>query len=109
MLCISTISSKVRRMSSIIACSSPGPAASATRPGSLPSAASPRACASRLAGSIVSTTVRRPRSAARSASAADVVVLPTPPEPQHTTTRVAGSSSSASTSSGGEPVTDPPR
>ncbi len=41
-------------------------------------------CASRRAGSMVSTTTLRPRSAARSASAADVVVLPTPPEPQQT-------------------------
>ena len=40
--------------------------------------------ASRRAGSMVSTTTLRPRSAARSASAAEVVVLPTPPEPQHT-------------------------
>ena len=41
-------------------------------------------CASRRAGSMVSTTTLRPRSAARSARAADVVVLPTPPEPQQT-------------------------
>ncbi len=45
--------------------------------------------ASRRAGSMVSTTTLRPRSAARRASAADVVVLPTPPEPQHTMMLVA--------------------
>ena len=59
--------------------------------------------ASRRAGSMVSTTTLRPRSAARSASAADVVVLPTPPDPQHTMMSVAGSSSRASTSRTGEP------
>ena len=52
----------------------------------------PSACASRLAGSIVSTTTVRPYSAARSAIAAAVVVLPTPPAPQHTTTRLVVSS-----------------
>ena len=57
--------------------------------------------ASRRAGSIVSTTTLRPRSAARSASAADAVVLPTPPEPQQTMIPVRGSSSMASTSSVG--------
>ncbi len=55
--------------------------------------------ASLRAGSMVSTTTFRPRSAARSPSAAAVVVLPTPPEPQHTMIRVCGSSSSGSTSS----------
>ena len=48
----------------------------------------PSAWASRLAGSMVSTTTVRPYSAARSAIAAAVVVLPTPPAPQHTTTRL---------------------
>ncbi len=48
----------------------------------------PRACASRLAGSMVNTTTVRPYSAARTAMAAAVVVLPTPPAPQHTTTRL---------------------
>ncbi len=52
--------------------------------GVLSRSVSPIDCASRRAGSIVSTTALRPCSAARSASAADVVVLPTPPEPQHT-------------------------
>ena len=47
-------------------------------------------CASRRAGSMVSTTTLRPRSAARSASAAEVVVLPTPPEPQQTMIPVRG-------------------
>ena len=46
-------------------------------------------CASRRAGSMVSTTTLRPCSAARSARAADVVVLPTPPEPQQTMMSVA--------------------
>src|SRR6185437_6389994 len=84
-----TISSKVRRMSSIIACSSPGTsAASGTRCGVLTRPLTPSACASRLAGSIVKTQTLRPYSAARSAIAAAVVVLPTPPAPQHTTTRL---------------------
>src|SRR6478735_2576725 len=48
----------------------------------------PSAWASRLAGSMVSTTTVRPYSAARKAIAAAVVVLPTPPAPQHTTTRL---------------------
>src|SRR6185295_9260333 len=62
--------------------------------------------ASRRAGSMVSTTVRRPCcSAARSPSAAAVVVLPTPPEPQHTMILVAGFASNASTSRRGAAVT----
>ena len=87
-------------MSSIIASSEPSPGARtpSTGRGVLSSSVSPSDCASRRAGSMVSTTVRRPRSAARSARAAATVVLPTPPEPQQTTTRSAGSSSSASTS-----------
>ncbi len=84
-----TISSNVRRMSSIIACSSPGTSgANGTRCGVLPRSLIPSACANRLAGSIVKTTTVRPYSAARNASAAAVVVLPTPPAPQHTTTRL---------------------
>src|SRR4051812_15293933 len=76
-------------MSSIIACSSPVTSgASGTRWGVLPRLSMPSACASRFAGSIVSTTTVRPYSAARSAMAAAVVVLPTPPAPQHTTTRL---------------------
>src|SRR4029077_3385746 len=76
-------------MSSIIACSSPGTSgASGTRCGELPRSLMPSAWASRLAGSIVSTTTVRPYSAARNAIAAAVVVLPTPPAPQHTTTRL---------------------
>ena len=70
----------------------------ATGRGVLSSASMPIDCASRRAGSMVSTTTLRPRSAARSASAADVVVLPTPPEPQQTMMPVCRSSSSASTS-----------
>ena len=74
-------------MSSIIASSEP-PVPSASTPGTgrgvLSRASMPIDCASRRAGSMVSTTTLRPRSAARSASAAEVVVLPTPPEPQHT-------------------------
>ena len=77
-------------MSSIIACSEPPSAPMpGTARGVLSSSLSPIACASRRAGSMVSTQTVRPRSAARSASAAAVVVLPTPPEPQHTRIRVA--------------------
>src|SRR5262245_42883423 len=76
-------------MSSIIACSSPlTSGASGTRCGVLPRSLIPSAWASRLAGSMVSTTTVRPYSAARNAIAAAVVVLPTPPAPQHTTTRL---------------------
>ena len=83
-----TISSKVRRMSSIMACSSPVTSgANGTRCGLFPRSLIPRAWASRLAGSMVSTTTVRPYSAARRAIAAAVVVLPTPPAPQQTTTR----------------------
>ncbi len=69
-----------------------------TARGTLSSSDSPIDCASRRAGSIVSTTTLRPCSAARRPSAADVVVLPTPPEPQHTMIRTSGSASSASVS-----------
>ncbi len=87
--CASTTSSKVRFMSSIIASSEPPADASIpfTGRGVLSSSVRPSDCASRRAGSIVSTQTVRPCSAARSASAAAVVVLPTPPEPQHTTMR----------------------
>ena len=90
-------------MSSIIACSSPPLAVSTpdTSRGVLSSSDRPMDWASRRAGSMVSTTTLRPRSAARSASAAAVVVLPTPPLPQHTTIRVAGSQRTASRSSRG--------
>src|SRR6476646_6681442 len=75
-------------MSSIIACSSPlTSGANGTRCGVLPRSLMPSAWASRLAGSMVSTTTVRPYSAARSAIAAAVVVLPTPPAPQQTITR----------------------
>src|SRR4051812_9788569 len=94
-------------MSSIIASSDPPPEAFAARPvltpttgvGTLPSSVIPIDWARRRAGSMVSTTTFRPRSAARRANAADVVVFPTPPEPQQTMMPVRGSSSSASTSS----------
>ena len=69
--------------------------------GVLSSCSMPIDWASRWAGSMVSTTTLRPRSAARSASAAEVVVLPTPPEPQHTMMPVPRSSISASTSIAG--------
>ena len=92
--CASTISSNVRFMSSIIACSSPPALTPSTEGGVLSSTVRPIDWASRRAGSMVSTTTLRPRSAARSASAAAVVVLPTPPEPQQTMMRVSGSSSS---------------
>src|SRR3954471_18411198 len=94
-------------MSSIIASSDPPPASLSavetpgTGRGVLSSFSMPIDWASRRAGSMVSTTTLRPRSAARSASAAEVVVLPTPPDPQHTITWTARSSSSASTSSAG--------
>ena len=78
-----TSSSKVLFVSSIRAHSSPGQSPS-IRDGVPVSPARPRASASRLAGSMVTTTARRPAFAASSASAAAVVVLPTPPEPQHT-------------------------
>ena len=71
-------------------------AASASRgsaSGWLPSARTPSASASRRAGSIVSTSVRRPRRAASSASAAATVVLPTPPDP--TQIAIRGRSSAA--------------
>src|SRR5881227_4045015 len=47
----------------------------------------PRASERRLAGSMVTTTARRPCRAPSRARTAAVVVLPTPPEPQHTMTR----------------------
>ncbi len=72
-------------MSSIMASSEPAPSRTpGTGRGTLSSFSMPIDCASRRAGSMVSTTTLRPCSAARSASAADVVVLPTPPEPQQT-------------------------
>src|SRR5918993_1207607 len=87
----SITSSKVRRMSSIIASRLPGPRAGSplalTGRGELESRSSPSAWASRRAGSMVSTQVRRPAWAAHSATAAAVEVLPTPPDPQHTTIR----------------------
>ena len=46
---------------------------------------SPRASASRRAGSMVTTQALRPRRAPSRAKAAEMVVLPTPPDPQHTT------------------------
>src|SRR4029450_10446789 len=52
-------------------------------------------------GSMVSTQVRRPASAAHSATAAAVEVLPTPPDPQHTTIRAGrGGSTSGDTGPG---------
>ena len=78
--CHSTISSKVRFGSSIIAHSSPSTSAFTSR-SSFPSSGSPSEFASRFAGSIVSTATFFPRAAIPSAMAADVVVLPTPPGP----------------------------
>ena len=97
-------------MSSIIACSSPGTSgASGTRCGVLPRSLMPSAWASRLAGSMVSTTTVRPYSAARNAIAAAVVVLPTPPAPQHTTTRLEVSARIAPMSrAGGVVLIEPP-
>jgi hypothetical protein len=97
------MSSNVRFMSSIIASSRPPAVVSipATARGVLSSSVSPIDCASRRAGSMVSTHTERPCSAARTAMAAAVVVLPTPPAPQQTT--ILASRSSASTSSGVQP------
>ena len=84
-----TISSKVRRMSSIIACSSPGPPGRSTAARArCPAAPGPAPGRAGARGRWSARATRRPRSAARSASAARVVVLPTPPEPQQTTIRV---------------------
>ena len=61
-------------------------AESGTRCSVLPMPSRPRALASRLAGSTVSTSTLEPwLTAAISADAAAVVVLPTPPGPQATT------------------------
>ena len=73
----------------------------ATGRGLLVSSCRPSDCASRRAGSIVSTTTERPASAARTASAAAVVVLPTPPEPQQTMMRVPRFAMTLSMSSAG--------
>src|SRR3954452_16867079 len=86
-------------MSSIIA-NRLSPFTPFTARGVLSSSVNPIDCASRRAGSIVSTTVRRPASAPSSASAAAVVLFPPPPLPQVTTTRVSGSRTSAAASSG---------
>ena len=64
-----------------------------TRRGSLDSSSSPRASASRFAGSIVTTQAFRPRRAPSRAIAAAHVVLPTPPGPAQITTRLADASS----------------
>src|ERR687895_444976 len=79
--CHSTISSKVRLGSSIMAHSSPSRPSTFTLRSSLPSSGRPRELARRRAGSIVSTATFLPRAAMPSAMAADVVVFPTPPEP----------------------------
>ncbi len=79
--CHSTISSKVRLGSSIIAHSSPASPSTSTRRSSLPSSVRPSELASRRAGSIVSTATFFPRAAMPRAIAAEVVVFPTPPEP----------------------------
>ncbi len=65
----------------------PGPSvAGRSRAACSRACSSPSVLASRLAGSIVTTTALRPRRAPSSASTAAVVVLPTPPVPQQTTT-----------------------
>src|SRR5437879_3212380 len=81
-----TRASKVLLVSSINAHSSPGHSPS-MRLGVSESDSRPRASARRLAGSMVTTTDRRPWRAPSSARTAAVVVFPTPPEPQHTMTR----------------------
>ena len=78
--------------SSISACRWPGQSP-CTSEGVLGSDSTPRASASRRAGSTVTTQERRPARAAASAKVADTVVLPTPPEPQHTTTERSATSS----------------
>ena len=84
--CSTTRASKVGLVSSISAHSSPGQSPSIWV-GVLERPSRPSASASRLAGSMVTTTARRPRRAASRASTAAVVVLPTPPEPQQTRMR----------------------
>src|SRR6266508_1833632 len=64
----------------MVAHSSPGQSPWITR-GESVRMSTPRASASRLAGSIVTTTVLRPLRAPSSATAAAIVVLPTPPVP----------------------------
>src|SRR4029453_16865546 len=92
-------SSKVRRMSSLTASGLPGPPdgppLALTGRGALESRSRPRAWASRRAGSMVSTQVRRPASAAHSATAAPGGGLPPPPAPQHTTIRAVRASSTS--------------
>ena len=56
----------------------------------------PRASASRFAGSMVTTTQRRPWRAPAAPGPPPIVVLPTPPEPQHTTTSAVAISASSS-------------
>src|SRR5581483_8794291 len=79
-----TRSSNVPLVSSMSAHSSPGQSPS-MRVGVLPNAPMPRASASRLAGSTVTTHARRPMRAPSRARAAAIVVLPTPPVPVVTT------------------------
>src|SRR6266550_684787 len=83
---LATRASKVLLVSSIRAHSSPGQSPS-MRLGVSASDSRPRASARRLAGSMVTTTDRRPWRAPSKARTAAVVVLPTPPDPQHTMTR----------------------
>src|SRR5919106_815660 len=73
--CHSTISSKVRLGSSIMADSSPSRPSTFTRRSSLPSSGNPRELARRRAGSIVSTATFLPRAAMPSALATDALVL----------------------------------
>jgi hypothetical protein len=78
-------------VSSIIAHISPVPSGEVTpsmREGVLVRPSRPRASARRRAGSIVTTTDRRPARAADMAMTAADVVLPTPPDPQQITTEL---------------------
>src|SRR4029453_13070983 len=69
----------------------------------LPNRSSPRALASRRAGSTVMTSTFPPRWAAAMAAAdADVVVLPTPPDPQQITISLAASSGSSDEAGGAD-------
>src|SRR5919108_2619671 len=95
--CARTSSSHDSLVSSIAAHSSPRGSTPAERNSSggtgvstLPNCSSPRALASRRAGSTVMTSTFPPRWAvAMAATAAAVVVLPTPPDPQQITISLA--------------------
>ena len=93
----STSPSNVVAESSIKAHSSPGPSTSSCTGSLVNPPGTPNASASRLAGSMVTTTQRRAVGVLPAVpSAAAVVVLPTPPDPQQTTTSAVAIRSSSS-------------